>query len=201
MLKMSVKKGMSFIEVVMAIGIFSMLMGGVTLLFIKAWEFQKNISETSNTSLAVYQGANKTIDNLRRVRQADNGAYPIKSADSFNLVVFSDIDKDGNTERLHYYLNNENFIVGVTNPVGQPPIYSVNDDEVEIVAKNIINTIAEPIFYYYNQNNEIITAPVTSLNDVKMIEVNLKARKNVNKSINIQSYASLRNLNEHDRIE
>jgi type II secretory pathway component PulJ len=199
-------KGMSLIEMLIAIAIMIMGMGGFTYLFLNSWQSNKYIIEMGNASVLASRGVNAIVAELRKVRQADNGDYPIESGDKFDLKVYLDIDNDGVTERVHYYLLNGVLYRGVTNPVaGLPVTYPNGDGTTNIIAKSVINTNANPVFYYYNDDypsdtvNNPLTAPV-DVADVRMIRVHLMVNidpLHVPDHINIQSFAELRNLNNY----
>jgi len=198
------KKGMSLIETVIAIAIFTIGIEGFSLLFIKTWEQNSFIIERGTASMMASRGVQKTVDVIRKARQADNGAYPMISADKNNLVIYSDIDKDGVAERVHYYLDNGIFKVGVTEPTGDvPPAYPAGDQSVKDVTAYIVNGAETPVFYYYDQDNNLLTAPA-AVNNVKMVKIYLQVDINpirAPSSIDIQSIATIRNLSEHDRAD
>ena len=66
----------------------------------------------------VSSAVNGIVGNLRKARQADDGEYPIKSANANDLVVFIDIDGDGTTEKVHYFYQNGQLQMGVSKPLG-----------------------------------------------------------------------------------
>lgn len=202
--------GMTIIEVIVSIAIFVIAIEGFTLLFIRSWRANSYTIEMGQSSLAVSQGVNTMVGYLRKVRQADDGSYPVKSATSDDLVVFSDYDKDGVTERLHFYLQNSQVKMGMTEPTsGIPKSYPAGDQQTKLLADRIVNTASEPIFYYYNSNypgdaaNNPVAMPV-DVSTVRLIKIFLKINIDPNKapdSIETQSFVELRNLNDYDRMK
>lgn len=201
---MKVLRGMSFIEMIVAILILLLGMSGFTYLFVDSWRSNKYIIEMGNASLLASRAVNNLVADLRKVRQADNGDYPIESGDDFDVEVYIDIDNDGVTERVHYYLLNGSLYRGVTDPVGSLPItYPNGDDVTTLLANSIINSNTQPVFSYYNDeypsdtvNNPLATA--VNVAEVRMIKVHLMVNidpLNVPEHINIESFAELRNLN------
>ncbi|HAT73941.1 MAG: hypothetical protein US30_C0003G0041 [Candidatus Moranbacteria bacterium GW2011_GWF2_36_839] len=204
--------GLTLIEMMMSITIFSMGIAGFTMLFSKTWKTNSYVLEMGQSSMNASQGVNKIVDYIRRVKQADDGAYPVKSADSNDLVLFSDYDKDGATERLHFYKSGSNILMGVTNPTTTlPKTYPTNDQEIITLVSNVVNEIDEPIFYYYNKDypgdttNNPLTMPVTNhLADIRLMKIFLQVNTNPNKfpsNIKIQSFVEMRNLNDYDRVQ
>ena len=204
--------GLTLIEMMMSITIFSMGIAGFTMLFSKTWKTNSYVLEMGQSSMNASQGVNKIVDYIRRVKQADDGAYPVKSADSNDLVLFSDYDKDGATERLHFYKSGSNILMGVTNPTTTlPKTYPTNHQEIITLVSNVVNEIDEPIFYYYNKDypgdttNNPLTMPVTNhLADIRLMKIFLQVNTNPNKfpsNIKIQSFVEMRNLNDYDRVQ
>lgn len=210
--KKNLLRGLTLVEMLMAIAIFTMGIAGFTLLFSKTWKTNSYVLEMGQSSMNASQGVNKIVDYIRRTKQADDGAYPIKSADGNDLVLFSDYDKDGATERLHFYKSGSNILMGVTNPtVTLPKTYPASDQQVITLISNVVNASDEPIFYYYNKDypgdivNNPLTTPVAShLVDIRLMKIFLEVNTNPNKlpsNIKIQSFAEMRNLNDYDRVQ
>lgn len=208
--KIKNNSGMTIVEMMVAISILVVAMTGFTLLFLRSWKVNSYTIEMGQASFSASQGINTIVGYVRKVRQADNGSYPISLAKSQELIVFSDYDKDGITERLHFYLQNGQIKMGLADPTNTiPRTYPTNDEQTNIIANNIINTSLEPIFYYYNNNypgdavNNPLELPV-NISTVRLIKIFLKVNidpdRNVN-DIEMQSFVELRNLNDYDRIK
>ncbi|MBU0635219.1 MAG: hypothetical protein KKB82_00325 [Candidatus Omnitrophica bacterium] len=212
MLKKSSRKkyvGMGLVEMLIAIGIFTIGMLGFTELFLYSWRQNAYTLEMGQTSMAVSQGVNEMVRYLREVRQGDDGSYPVISADDNDLVVFSDYDQDDITERLHFYRSGSNIIMGIRKPTtGLPKTYAAGDAETKIVASHIVNDAATPIFAYYDSSypedsvNNPIDTPAT-VPHVRLVRIDLHMNINPNRApdnIQIQSFVEIRNLNDHDRF-
>lgn len=200
------KKGMTLVEMMVSISILVMAMGGFSLLFFRAFETNSFVLEEGLTAMSISHAVDVITSDLRRVRQADNGDYPIVSGTDFDLKVFVDIDNDGAVERVHYFLNGDTLERGVTEPVaGTPVTYPSTDDTVFDLAHYVVNTASEPLFTYYNNNypgdavNNPLAAPI-AVGDVRLIRVwvrmNIDPIKAPN-NVNIESFAELRNLNDY----
>lgn len=209
--KWSVKKGMTLVELMIAITIVTIGMGGFTLLFANTWRINSYTLEMGRSSIIVSQGLSKMVSHIRGARQADNGAYPIKSADDNDLVIYSDYDKDGITERIHLYKNGQNIIMGITLPGGTIPVtYQAGDQETITIANSIVNTAAEPIFFYFDKDfggDETANPPLSTpanISDIRLIKIHLKINIDPNRApdnIEMQSFVEIRNLNDYDRLK
>lgn len=203
------QRGLTLIELMVAIGIMLIVMQGFTFLFLKSWDTNKFILEEGIASASASHTENKIIKELRGVRQAGNGDFPIASGSDFDLKVYIDIDGDTVTERVHYFLdlNTDEMKMGVTKPTGSTPVtYPATDDTVTVLAKYIVNESNNPVFYYYNKNypgdttNNPLAVPV-KVGDVRLIRVHLLLNIDpihAPNNINIESFVDLRNLEKYE---
>jgi prepilin-type N-terminal cleavage/methylation domain-containing protein len=198
-------RGMTIVEMLVAIAIFTIGIEGFSLLFIRAWTTNSFTLEMGQASMTASQGVSKITNYVRGARQGDNGAYPISSIGDNDLVIFSDYDKDGVTERLHLYKNGESVIMGFRDPSGTiPRTYAAGDQGTVTIASHVINDASAPIFSYYNENypgdtiNNPLTASSANINNVRLVKIHLKININPNRApdnIETQSFAEIRNLN------
>ncbi len=201
--------GLTLVETLVAIAIFTISIEGFTLLFAHTWRSNSYTLEMGQASMNVSQGVNKMVNYIRGTRQADNGEYPIKSANDNDLVIYSDYDKDGVTERLHFYKSGQNVLMGVRNPTGgMPKTYSSGDEQTITIANYIVNDADTPVFYYYNKDypadtddNPLDTPAAVS--DIRLVKIYLQININPGQApnnIETQSFVEMRNLNDYDRI-
>lgn len=204
------RKGMTLIEALLAIMIFTFGILGFSQLFVKSWQSNQFSYEMGQSTFSASQGVNKMVDYIRRARQGDDGAYPIKSADDDDFVFFCDYDKDGITERVHMYKSDGKIIMGYRKPsAGIPKTYSSGDQATLTLAEYVVNGASDPIFYYYNKDypGDAVSNPVDTpaiVADVRLVKVNLSVDPNVNKapdSVRMESFVELRNLNDYDRMK
>jgi prepilin-type N-terminal cleavage/methylation domain-containing protein len=200
-------RGLTLIEMMVAISIFVIGMEGFSLLFVRAWRNNSYTLEMGQSSMAVSQGVSKMSNYIRGARQGDDGSYPIKSAGDNDLVIYSDYDKDGITERLHFYKNGQTILMGIRDPSGtMPKTYASGDQQTITIANYIVNDASAPIFRYYNKNypgdisNNPLAAPI-SVSDVRLMKIFLKINIDPNRApdnIETQSFVEMRNLNDYD---
>ncbi|MDO9231334.1 MAG: prepilin-type N-terminal cleavage/methylation domain-containing protein [bacterium] len=205
-------EGLTLIEMMMSIAIFTMGIAGFTLLFSKTWQTNSYVLQMGQSSMTASQGVNKMVDYIRRATQAEDGSYPIKTADADSLTIYSDYDKDNTVERLHFYKSGQNILLGVTDPAEIfPRNYASGDQQIITLVSNVVNGNDEPFFYYYNKDypgddiNNPLVAPVSShLAEIRLmkiyLEVNTRPSSTAN-DVKIQSFVELRNLNDYDRVQ
>ena len=200
---------MTLMEMLVAISVALIAMEGFTLLFVRTWDANKFILEEGMASATASRATNKVVIGLRGTKQADNGDYPVESADDFDLTAYIDIDDDGVTERVHYFLDlaTDQLKVGVTEPDSSvPPSYPAGDQSVTVMAEYIVNESDDPVFYYYNDdypgdtvNNPLATP--TSVGNIQLVKVHLLVNIDpvrAPNNVNIESFVDLRNLHLYE---
>lgn len=199
-------KGMSLVEMIVAIGIFSMGMLGFTLLFVNSWSQNKYTIEMGQTAMAVSQGVNEMARYIRETRQADNGSYPVVSANDNDVVFYGDYDRDGVTERIHIYKSGTDIILGIREPSGGFPVtYASGDGTTRVIAQRIVNTGSQPIFYYYGSDYPVNNVPLNpaTVPNIRLVQIDLYMNIDPNHApdnVSIQTFTEMRNLNDHDRF-
>ncbi|MBP7811285.1 MAG: prepilin-type N-terminal cleavage/methylation domain-containing protein [Candidatus Moranbacteria bacterium] len=199
-------RGMSLIEMLMAIFILLIGLEGVSLLFVNSWKMNGFILETGNASLIASRTVEAIVSDIRRSRQADNGDYPVESGGDNDVQVYIDIDGDNVTERVHYYLLDGSIYRGVTEPNATLPVtYPNGDQTTTLLAEYISNTSSDPVFSYYNEDypSDIVNNPLVTpvaVQDVRLIRIHLLVNIDpvrAPNNINVESFAELRNINNY----
>lgn len=196
------KKGMTVIEMLIAIGIFSISIIGFTLLFSRTWTINRFTLEEGEASRIASRGVHDIVDAVRSARQSENGSYLLESANSNDFVFYSDIDTDGKTERVHCFSDAGLLKIGVRNPSDTvPPEYANGDESVSILANYVVNESGD-VFSYYGLNGQELSYPI-ELDAVRMVKVHLEINidpARAPNNINIESLATLRNLGEQNQF-
>lgn len=201
------KKGFTLIETLVAITILSLGTAAAVLLFTKMMQSKAYSLEMGRSSFIVSRSIGDLTQTLRRARQSDAGAHPIVSANKNDLVVYSDYDKDGVTERLHIYLSNGKVYMGIRRPSGTfPKTYAAGDEITNQIADNIVNTVNDPMFSYYNSDypEDIINNPVATpanVSEIRLVKIFLKINIDPNRApdnIQQETFVNFRNLNDYN---
>lgn len=197
---------MTLVEMIVVISIATLLMTAFSALFIQSFRTNAYILEEGKTALANQRAVDRLVQDIRRARQSDSGAYPLVSGSDFSLTFYADSDNDGKTERIHYFLDNGLLKKGVRLPTAGTPVTYADGDETETtVGMAVYNTNSEPIFTYYNANypgdtaNNPLVTPV-SIASVRLVKVHIAMNIDPSRApdnINFESFAELRNLNEY----
>ena len=189
------------IEIIVASTIIAILSIGVLSL---QYLLTTNQLTTINSYLNVDQtnaSIASLIRELREARNSDAGAHPLVTLEDNQIIFYSDIDYDGDVERVRYTLTSQTLEKGVINPTGFPITYPVESERVFIITEYITN-ISDPLFTYFNQDwpEDTINNPlpeVNRLSDTRLIRIliNLNTNPNYQKQEYVlESFVNLRSL-------
>ncbi|MBI1863863.1 type II secretion system protein [Candidatus Woesebacteria bacterium] len=199
-------KNSGFTLIELSIGLTVMVVIGVAIAGLQ-YIISKSQVAVYNGSLKVeYANSNVSalVREIRTSRNGDNGAYVIESATNTSLTFYSDIDADGKTERVRYFMNGTSLMKGVIKPSGNPITYPPANEQLRSVADSIQNG-ATPVFSYYNKNwpTDAINNPMSSpvnLSAIRMVKIYLRVNTITNDSIHdyvMDSAAMIRTLKDN----
>ncbi|OGH91477.1 MAG: hypothetical protein A2534_00525 [Candidatus Magasanikbacteria bacterium RIFOXYD2_FULL_39_9] len=195
------RRGITLVEVLVTIGIFSFLVVGITSLFLTSWKYNRIVWEQLKTQNEGRKVTRDFVNELRITSLSSVGAYPIESASSTEIVFYGNIDSDTYKERIRYFLSGRTLKRGVIEPSGSPLTYdSANEVIVELAHDLITST---PPFSYYDSDYSGSEAPLSSPVDVTQIRVvgiSLTLEEDPNASpvpFYIESKVMVRNLKDN----
>jgi len=176
--KIKNQSGVTLLELSIAIGIF--------VIIVFAWNnfTIQNLRSSAygQEQLEAIRQAQKGIDlmakELRELSTAENGSYGLELAGDQEIIFYSDIDQDVYTERVRYFLDNENLKKGIVEPTGNPLTYDFNNEKIFVVSEYVRNN-TEPIFIYFNSDypydttNNPLPAPARLI-ETKLINIFLR---------------------------
>lgn len=196
------KKGMSLIEMIVAIAIFTIGLGIFIFLFVRSWEMYALSFSTGQSQIMASQGVQRLVDIIRNAQQADNGAFPLVVAQEEEIVLYTNIDTDNSIERVRIFFSQNKIFLEIRNAsTGTPPQYSDGYETSQEIVRDIIQDDERVLFSYYDESNIKLTGTFP-INDVKMVKIDIMVDDNIEKlpeGVVIESYASIRNLNQYDR--
>lgn len=142
---------------------------------------------------------------LRTARPGENGAYSVESVADNQIVFYADIDFDGDSEKVRYYLDNTSLYRGIIEPTTELPISYPPENESIKKLTGIVRNVAVPVFTYYNggwpsdtTNNPLILP--TEISNIKTVGIYLRANPVANepeKDYVLQNYVSIRMLKDN----
>ncbi len=101
-------KGFTLIETLVAIGIFTLIIIAVAGFVVAAYRTYGYTWEQSIAIDEARRGIEIMVKEIREMRTGEDGSYPVEKAEDKEFVFYSDIDQDGKTERVRYFLGTVN---------------------------------------------------------------------------------------------
>ncbi|OGH93697.1 MAG: hypothetical protein A2538_02310 [Candidatus Magasanikbacteria bacterium RIFOXYD2_FULL_41_14] len=193
-------RGISILEVLVAIAIFLMVSAGTMEIFMWGFRGRDIVWEQLSTQNEGRKIVQDFVNQLRRAGQSAVGGYAIESADNQQIVFYSNIDMEAWRERLRYFLVGTTLKVGITRATGTPVSYNLEDEVVTEIVHDVANTTT-PLFYYYDENytgvtNTTMSAPIDTT-EVRLVGIKLLLEEKPNVApapFAIETKVSIRNL-------
>ena len=194
-------RGMTFIETMVWIAVYTAAMIALATSVLYFYRTASYSIEQASAVASAQHGIDTMVRNIREASYASNGAYPIVSMSSNDLVFYANITKnDPLIQRIHYYVLGTSIMQGTLQPSGDPPTYSGSED-VNIVAPYVQNiAISTTTFAYYDSAGTKIT-DYTRIGAVRFISVNVVVDINPNNQpvqLTLRSSTALRNLDSNN---
>jgi len=195
------KRGFTLLEVMVSLGIFTMISMVVSSILIDSLRSNAIIWEQLQTQNDGRRVIQQVIDDTRRAEDSSLGAFPLQLADPYEIIFYANIDADSLRERVHYWLDGTSFKKGVLKPSGSPLAYNAIDEDVVVLANNVINEQQnDPIFTYFDETYTGSESPLTNpviLSDVRIVHVDLVLERDPTASpvpFHVESTVFIRNL-------
>jgi hypothetical protein len=138
---------------------------------------------------------------VRAANYAENGSYPVAVATTTSFAFYSDIDSDGETERVRYFISGDDLRRGVIEPSGSPATYT-GTETLTTLASDVDNAGA-PVFEYFDASYDGTGSPLASpptLSDIRLVRITVIIDKNGDRTPEPQTYSTqlvLRNLKDN----
>src|SRR6185503_21161496 len=170
------QSGFTLIEVMISVGIFTMLAGGIIgLIGVMLRDARKQdalLTATDQARKVSFRFANE----IRDAETSNTGAYPLDTAGAQSIIFYSNVDTDVQIERVRYYLSAGKLYRGVVNPTGSPLTYNLGTEVVTTLQDSVANGSAAVFHYYdddYTGTEAELTQPVSIVN-VRHVKMELR---------------------------
>jgi len=165
-------RGFSLVEILVVVAIASSLIMVVSSLSGNVSGLNSLVSSQLQSKSDIAQTLQIVTTEIRSASPSQSGAYPIDSAGTSSFSFFSDIDKDGKTDHVRYFLASTSIMKGVIKPTGTPATYPTSGEVVTDVIDNIVvNATSAPLFTYYDKNYTGSQAPLAQPIDTSQIRL------------------------------
>jgi len=190
--------GFTLIEILTVTAIIIAIGGMVT-------KFQKNILSSNTYVKNSLIGESEVriilrsfISEVRSATPSAVGGYTIESATPSSFIFFSDLNGNGNAERVRYFLEGTKLKKGIIYPAGDPLSYDQPERVVTIFGSMVPGTI----FEYYDGNYDGTGSPMASPTEpgsVRVVKINMSVDfdgAGPASAFSVSSMATIRNLKE-----
>jgi type II secretory pathway pseudopilin PulG len=158
--KLTTMRAFTLVETVVVIGILVIVGVALSSTIVYFYKTNTYVIEEGN---AVQSAQNGLIDSMKDLREAsygDDGSYPIASVATSSITYYADINGDGSDEMITYYLSGGTLFRNVTHSTGNPPTYIGQTPATTTIATYIVNGTSTPIFQYYDDSGNLLSAPI-----------------------------------------
>jgi len=187
---------MSFIEVLVWIGILTLLMAAMVVAIINVYRNNSYTFERAIAVLSVRKGLENVTQTVREATYSDSGGYPVVVLNNNSFTFYADYDNDGQAEQVRLFLDGEDLNRGVVEPTGSPAVYT-GSESVSTIVNNVRNiALGRDLFKYYDDAGTEVTVMGNILDPV-FIKVDLIANTGNNPTVNdyeLHGSAFMRNL-------
>lgn len=193
-------RAFTLIEVLVTVSIVSVVTLALTSIIQSFYKNNNFLIEETAALSSSRRGVDNAISALREATYGDDGSYPIGTAGTSTLTLYSDIDQDTGVERLQYKLIGTTLYEYITNATGTPPTYAANPQSTTTIATNVRNTSATPLFTYYDDAGVQLSTTSPNIASISSVKVQILVDLNPNRAPNVftlSETATLRNLEQH----
>jgi prepilin-type N-terminal cleavage/methylation domain-containing protein len=198
------KDGFTLVELLISVGIFSLLALGIAWLLINSLRSSEVVWDQLSTQNDARRVLQEVVDSIRRAEQSDIGSYPIEAASSTGIIFYANIDTDTNRERVRIWLDGTTVKRGIIHPGGDPLLYDEANEQIVEIAHATINTQqGNPLFTYYDTDYTGEEAPLAdppTIPSIRVVRIQLELEKNLGESpvpFHAESVVHIRNLKEN----
>lgn len=176
---MSVRRGFSTIEIIIALAIFSGLLFVTAGLRGNVATLQNLINQKLQSRQDLDQTFQIMVTEIRSAGPSALGGYAIESVGTSSLVFYSDIDGDSVVDRVRYFFSGTSTIQrGVIVPSGNPIAYATSSETITTVVENIVVSTSTDIFTYYDATYTGSGNPMSypiAIQDIRTIRISVYA--------------------------
>lgn len=193
------QRGMTLVETIVVIAIFTMILSAITETIITFYRQNAYTIAQANQVSHARRGVEFMVRDIREMAYADDGAFPLSSMEPNAISFFSDIDRDDSVELVEYRLASTTLYKYVYDATGFPPTYNTGTpDQTFIISEYVQNALQSyDIFEYRDTTGANLSATSSVVSDVRYVGVNLIINIDPLRDpgeFSLRSSASLRNL-------
>lgn len=102
------KRGFTLLEALIAIAIFGIITTAVFSSIVYLYKTHEKDLQSIQAVTEARRGIEVMLREIRAIDVGEDGSYPVEKASANEFIFYSDIDRDGQTEKVRYFLGVEN---------------------------------------------------------------------------------------------
>lgn len=163
-------RGISLVEVLVAMGIFAMIISAATYILLFSLRGRNIVYEQILTQSQGRKVLADIVNEIRSARQSSIGSYTIAKASTTEFIFYTNLDADSYMERVRYTLSGNKLVKGVIKPSGNPLAYNTANETTSTAAESV-GASSGTLFLYYDQNYTGTSTPLAQPVNVTNVRV------------------------------
>lgn len=143
------QQGVTLVELLVAVFMFVFIIGFMATMFSYFFDSYFFVENVTNSNVTAKYAVDRISSTVREAKTSEEGAYPLIDAGDTSLAFYSDVDDDGEVERIRFFIDGGQLKQGLVEP-GSPPQLYTEPEQVSVLIDAIDNQ-GQPIFEYFNE--------------------------------------------------
>lgn len=195
------QSGMTLVEMVVVIGIYSVLTLVITTSITNFYKSNAYALEQSEEVENARRGILQWNRDAKEMTTAEDGTFPVAVIEDHRFGYFSDTDQDLTIEYIEYILSGTTLKKYTYNPTGSPAVYDFSNPDIEETLSLYVQNINQsfPTFTYFDANGSVLTS-TSPLVDVRYIKAQVVVNIDPNRfpgEFMLRSSVAPRNLKDN----
>ena len=192
---------MTFGEMILAIGIYTVLMLAVFNSVASLYDYNSYTIEQSDEVENARHGITAWARDSKEMTIGEDGTYPVAVIDQHRFGYYSDTDQDARVEYIEYILATTTITKYTYEPSGSPLTYDLTTPSSQKILSRFVRNIEQgtSTFLYFDNNGMALssTSPIIDVRYVRaQIIVNIDPNKNPGEFM-LRSSVAPRNLKDN----
>ena len=190
-------RGTSAIEVIIYVAVFTLVSMAIMSMTRIVYKTHSFVNSQIVASADIRKSMETMSSLLRKATYSDAGAFPVESMGYNQIVFYANADTDPNIERVRFFLQGNDLVMGVINSSGTPATYNPSNEVLKVISHNVYNTdMSINLFNFFDKDGNAIT-DLSDLLSVRTIKITLTVDNDPNKapnSLQVSTRATVRNI-------
>lgn len=177
------QRGMTLVEAVVAVGLFTVLSLAITTSMASLYEYNAYTIEQANEIDNARRGITQWSRDAKELTTAEDGTYAIAVIEPHRFGYYSDTDLDDTVEYIEYILATTTLTKYTYNPSGTPASYDLTSPDSEQILSEYVQNINQgtSTFFYFDDFGNALSSS-SPIIDVRLIRMQLIVNIDPNRS-------------------